>query len=177
MLILALVQMNRLRAFLQAWDTLQSSFLAAEEGVRAPCSVDVRVWQYKLRLTEPIPFKLQVFAIPWNKCCFGHVAKDARRKLGFRCHSQTKNIFIRKTISSEALTLGYVSYRQQGFQIVSCVTHLRITLTSEDSRRLILLPTNSGSLCSVLVTSLLRGLELCCMVVVKKSPDGKESAL
>lgn len=176
MLILALVQMNRLRAFLQAWDTLQSSFPAAEEGVRAPCSVDVRVWQYKLRLTEPIPFKLQVFAIPWNKCCFGHVAQDARRKLGFRCHSQTKNIFIRKTISSEALTLGYVSYRQQGFQIVSCVTHLRITLTSEDSRRLILLPTNSGSLCSVLVT-LLRGLELCCMVVVKKSPDGKESAL
>lgn len=45
-------------------------------------------------------------------------------------------------------------YRQQGLQIISHVTH--IILTSEDSRRLILLP---NQICSLLVTSLLRGLD------------------
>lgn len=85
-------------------------------------------------------FKFRTFAIPWNKCCFRQVAQDDRIKLGLHCHSQTKSIFIRKTTSSEALTLAYVSYRQQGLQIMSYVTHLHITLTSEDSRNLMLLP-------------------------------------
>lgn len=113
-LTLALVQISRFRNFLLAWDTLWSPFPAAEEGVRIFCSVEIRVWQYKFQLMEWIPLKFQTLAIRWKKCCFRQVAQNDSIKLRLHCHSQTKSIFIRKTISSEAPTL--VCFLQTGFK-------------------------------------------------------------